>query len=122
MTTSREDIHYLTIIEVAGLLRTRSLSPVEVTQALPQRIGALDGDLASFCHLTAAPALETARQAEREIAQGRYRGPLHGVPLGIRDLFFTEDASEPERHRPDRSSPSSRISAAPPDDLSIASR
>jgi amidase len=92
MTTALQDIHYLTLTELADLLRTRSLSPVEVTQAQLQRIDALDGELASFCHLTAKPALEAARQAEREIAQGRYRGPLHGVPLAVKDLLFTEDA------------------------------
>jgi amidase len=92
MTTLLEDIHYLTIIELAGLLRTRTLSPVEVTRAQLDRIDALDGELASFCHLTAEAALGAARRAEREIGQGRHRGPLHGVPLGIKDLFWTQDA------------------------------
>jgi amidase len=78
--------------ELAGLLRTRALSPVEVTQAQLRRIGALDGELASFCHLSAEPALEAARRAEREIVQGRHRGPLHGVPLAVKDVFFTEAA------------------------------
>jgi amidase len=57
MTTLLEDIRYLTITELAGLLRTRTLSPVEMTRAQLERIDALDGELASFCHLTAEAAL-----------------------------------------------------------------
>jgi amidase len=92
MTMALDDIHYLTIGELADLLRTRALSPLEVARAQLERIGALDGTLASFCHLTAEPALEAARRAEREIVGGHYRGTLHGVPLAIKDLFWTHDA------------------------------
>jgi Asp-tRNA(Asn)/Glu-tRNA(Gln) amidotransferase A subunit family amidase len=62
MTTESVDIHCLTITELAGLLRTRALSPVEVTRAQLEPIDALDGRLASFCHLTAGAALDAARR------------------------------------------------------------
>ena len=62
MTTESVDIQYLTITEVAGLLRTRALSPFEVTRAQPERVDALDGRVASFCHLTGEAAFDAARR------------------------------------------------------------
>jgi amidase len=91
MTASLADIHYLTITELAARLRTPAISPVEVTRTKLQRIDALDGELASFGHLTAEDALDAARRAKREIGHARYRR-LHGVPLAIKDLSGTEDA------------------------------
>ena len=76
---------------LAGLsraLRTREISPVEVTEALLARIES-DGTNA-FITVTAERAMEDAKRAEREIKAGDYRGPLHGVPVGIKDLVDTE--------------------------------
>jgi amidase len=62
MTTESVDIQYLTITELAGLLRTPALSPFEVTRAQPERVDALDGRVASFCHLTGEAAFDAARR------------------------------------------------------------
>ena len=82
-------LHYQTISEVAALLRSRELSPVELTQAILERIEALDGQLKSYATVMADSALASARAAEQEIAAGNYRGGLHGVPIAVKDLCFT---------------------------------
>ena len=82
-------IHYKTITEIAGLIRSGQLSPVEITQAVLDRINTLDGHLKSYATLMADHALRSARRAEREIANGNYLGPLHGVPIAVKDLCFT---------------------------------
>lgn len=82
-------LHYKTITEVAALIRSRELSPVEVARAALDRVGALDGELKSYATLTADRATSAARAAESEIAGGEYRGPLHGVPIAVKDLCFT---------------------------------
>ena len=82
-------LHYQTIAEVGARLRSRELSPVELTQAILQRIEALDGDLKSYATVMADSALASARIAEQELAAGNYRGGLHGVPIAVKDLCFT---------------------------------
>ena len=82
-------LHYQTITEVAGRLASREISPVELTQAMLDRIAALDGELKSYATVMAEQALAAARAAEAEIAAGRYRGGLHGVPIAVKDLCFT---------------------------------
>jgi amidase len=82
-------LHYQTITEVAGRLASREISPVELTQAMLDRIAALDGELKSYATVMAEQALVAARAAETEIAAGRYRGGLHGVPIAVKDLCFT---------------------------------
>ena len=86
-------LHYQTIAEVGGRLQSRELSPVELTSAILGRIEALDGDLKSYATLMADSALASARTAEAEIAAGRYRGGLHGVPIAVKDLCFTTGAA-----------------------------
>lgn len=81
------DPAHLTIGQAADLLRRRDVSPVELTEACLERIGRLDARLNAFITVTAEAALAAARAAEREIARGDYRGPLHGVPLALKDLF-----------------------------------
>jgi len=73
------------IHELAPLIERREVSPVEVTREALARIQALDGRLHAFITLRAEQALGEARAAEAEIAAGGYRGPLHGVPIGIKD-------------------------------------
>ena len=87
---SRDDLPYLPLTTVGEKIRARALSPVEVTEALLARIDRLDGRLKSFTTVTADLALAQARRAEAEIAQGRWRGPLHGVPVAVKDLCFTK--------------------------------
>ena len=83
------DLHFLTIAEAAKKIAARQLSPVELTQAYLQRINALEPQVNAFITLTADRALDQARVAEREIAAGHLRGPLHGIPFGLKDLYAT---------------------------------
>ncbi len=78
-----------TITELAPLLRRRELSPVEVTQTCLDRIKQLNPSLNAFITVTAESALDAARAAEAEIARGQWRGPLHGVPISLKDLIDT---------------------------------
>ena len=82
-------LYDLTLSEAAELLRTRQISPVELVQANLERIEALDDEINAFITLTADSALRSAQQAESEITHGEYRGPLHGIPLALKDLFET---------------------------------
>ncbi len=83
-------LHYLSLREVARLLAMRELSPVELTERMLDRIGQVDATLKSYATVTADQALAAARVAEREIGRGTYRGPLHGVPVAVKDLCFTK--------------------------------
>ena len=79
----------LSVVELQAAYRARQLSPVDVVKALLARIGQLDGELLSFETVTADLALLQARQAEAEFARGEYRGPMHGIPYGAKDLCRT---------------------------------
>ena len=83
------DLHWLTIADAARLIERRRLSPVELTDALIARIEALDPQLNAFLLPTPEKAREQARAAEREIMAGNYRGPLHGIPFGLKDIYAT---------------------------------
>ena len=78
-----------TIAEAAQRIRTRTLSPVELTQALLDRIEIVDPLINAFLTVTGDLALAQAREAEREIMAGQYRGPLHGIPIGLKDIYQT---------------------------------
>jgi amidase len=84
------DIHYLGLLEVSERIRRRELSSEAVTRALLDRIERHEAGLKSIMMLLADSALEQARLADAEIASGLWRGPLHGVPIGIKDLLWTE--------------------------------
>jgi aspartyl-tRNA(Asn)/glutamyl-tRNA(Gln) amidotransferase subunit A len=77
------------IAELAPLIRRSEISPVEVTRICLDRIEALNPSLNAFITVAAAPALDAARAAEAEIARGQWRGPLHGVPIALKDLIDT---------------------------------
>src|ERR1700739_3805183 len=83
------DPAFFTIAELNRLYGQRELSPVEVTQALLDRITAHDGKLHSFIRITPEVTLSEARAAERELPAGRRRGPLHGVPYALKDIIET---------------------------------
>ena len=83
------EIHFLSIAETARLIKSRKLSPVELVQAHLDRIAKLDGQLSAFITLTADLALKQAKRAEREVMNRRYRGPLHGIPIGLKDIYNT---------------------------------
>ena len=89
MSETTPELCYLTIAQAAGLLRDRKLSPVELTRAFLDRIKAVDGTLEAYITVLADEALGAARQAEAEIARGEHRGPLHGIPIALKDLYDT---------------------------------
>ena len=82
-----EDLYRLSIVEASNLLRTKKLSPVELAKYMLGRISALDPLLNTFIHINAEDVLTDAAHAETEIMHGRWRGPLHGIPIGIKDLI-----------------------------------
>lgn len=81
-----EEILYLPIRELADRIRKRTLSPVELAESYLERGRQLGPKLNAFATQTPELALQQARAAEKEIAAGRYRGPLHGVPYAVKDL------------------------------------
>jgi amidase len=87
---TRESLHYLTLAEVSGLIRRRSVSPVEVVTSQLARIRELDIALNAYVLVTEDLALAQARTAEAEILAGDYRGPLHGIPMAVKDLLSTK--------------------------------
>ncbi len=85
----RSEIPFLSASELARLIESREVSPVEAAEAYFERIAEVDGKLNSYITVTRDQALEAARRAEAEIAAGNYRGPLHGVPVAVKDQFNT---------------------------------
>lgn len=85
-------MHYMEMFELSLQIRSGKVSPVEVTKALLARIEKYDSKLNSYAFVMAEQALAQARQAEAELARGECRGPLHGVPIAVKDLFWTVDA------------------------------
>jgi len=81
------DLAFLGIADAADLSRARKLSPVDYVEALLDRTGRLDLRYHAFICLTRDLALAAARQAEKEIAGGNWRGPLHGIPTGLKDII-----------------------------------
>src|SRR5260370_34172542 len=82
-----DDVLYLTVRELAEQIRARKLSPVELTEAYLRRSQTLGKRLNAFAMLTPERALAEAREAEKEIAAGKYRGALHGIPYAAKDLL-----------------------------------
>ncbi|MBT5192710.1 MAG: amidase [Rhodospirillaceae bacterium] len=84
------DLHWLSIDEVGARLRRGDIGAVELTQAMLDRIGALDGKLNAYITVTAELALAQADVAEKELHAGEDRGPLHGIPIALKDLLATQ--------------------------------
>ncbi len=84
-----DSLPFASITELADAYRARTLSPVEVTQLMLDRIARHDPRLHSYLTPTPEIALAQARQAEQEMGRGEWRGPMHGVPIGIKDLCNT---------------------------------
>ena len=84
-----EKLYFLTMREAGELMRSGRLSPVELLRASLDRIEATDGRLRSFVTLMADEAMEQARTAEAEMLRGNYRGPMHGIPFALKDLYDT---------------------------------
>ncbi|RTL28391.1 MAG: Asp-tRNA(Asn)/Glu-tRNA(Gln) amidotransferase GatCAB subunit A, partial [Rhodocyclaceae bacterium] len=83
-------LHYQEISRLAPLIRARKLSPVELTQVFLDRIEALDPGLHAYARVMADDACAAAQAAEARILRGDYRGPLDGIPLAVKDLFWTK--------------------------------
>jgi amidase len=86
------DIHYLSLTDLSRQIRQGEISLTAVTGAMLDRIADLDDDLKSYTTVTGDYALERARILEDELARGMWRGPLHGVPVAVKDLCFTKFA------------------------------
>ncbi|MCC6534665.1 MAG: amidase [Burkholderiales bacterium] len=84
------DLCSLSIAEASRLLRSRKLSPVELSAAYLRRIETLQPQLDAFITITADLARTQARRAERAIAAGDYRGAMHGIPIGLKDIYDTK--------------------------------
>ena len=80
------DITAATVFELAALVQNRSLSSVALTQLYLDRIDQLNPSINAYITVTADRALEDARRADGEIGAGHYRGPLHGIPVALKDL------------------------------------
>jgi aspartyl-tRNA(Asn)/glutamyl-tRNA(Gln) amidotransferase subunit A len=84
-----DDLTRMSLREVADLIRKKKISPVELTTACLARIDRFNPALNAFITITAESALQQAREAEAEVNRGKWRGPLHGVPIALKDLFDT---------------------------------
>ena len=83
------ELWYFSAAELSERIARRTVSPVEIVEALLERIARYNGLLHSYITLCGDEALRAARDAEREIAAGRRRGPLHGLPIAQKDIIFT---------------------------------
>src|SRR5229473_1812095 len=88
-TSQKADLHFLSISELSELIRTKKVSPVEVTRAILDRIEKFNPTLNAYITVTRDLAMKSAQEAESEIQVKKWRGPLHGVPIAVKDLFDT---------------------------------
>ncbi len=89
MVSVRNDVCDRPLVDIASNIRRRELSSAEITDSVLSRIEALESQLNAFITVLAEPARRQANEADREIAAGGYRGPLHGIPVSVKDLFWT---------------------------------
>ena len=87
---NKQEIPFLSATELADLIRSREVSPVEATEAYLERIAEVDGKLNSYITVCGDEALAAARQAERDIGSGNYRGPMHGIPVAVKDQLNSQ--------------------------------
>jgi Asp-tRNA(Asn)/Glu-tRNA(Gln) amidotransferase A subunit family amidase len=90
LPVNRDELAFYSILELASLLRSQQITSMELTQLYLDRIRRYDDTLLSVITVTEELALEQARRADEEIQQGEYRGPLHGIPYGVKDLLAVE--------------------------------
>ena len=86
----KDELHYATLVEISRMIKSREISPLELTESMLSRIEAVDSSLKSFATVTPELALAQARIAEQEIESGNYRGAMHGIPVAVKDLCFTK--------------------------------
>ncbi|MYA59029.1 MAG: amidase, partial [Chloroflexi bacterium] len=90
MSDRREDLAFASIHDLAPKIKDGAVSPVELTKIALDRIASLDSKLNSFLDVWHDEALNAAANAEQAIANGDYRGPMHGIPIGLKDLVDVE--------------------------------
>src|SRR5213594_2879438 len=88
-SSQTNDLAFLSLTELSELIRSRKVSPVEVTRNILERIEKLQPALNAYITVTRDVAMKSAQEAESEIQQKKWRGPLHGVPVAVKDLFDT---------------------------------
>jgi aspartyl-tRNA(Asn)/glutamyl-tRNA(Gln) amidotransferase subunit A len=86
----RQELCYLPISEAARAIAAREISPVDLVQATLQRIERLNDTVGSYLTVMGEVALAAAREAEREIGRGEHRGPLHGIPVSLKDIIYVK--------------------------------
>ncbi|MFZ0128014.1 MAG: amidase [Candidatus Dormiibacterota bacterium] len=86
MSGVRSELQYLSITEVAAKIRAAEVSPVEVTAAILERVRLINPRLSAYYAIFEAQAMKDATEAEQQVVKGDYRGPLHGVPIAIKDI------------------------------------
>jgi Asp-tRNA(Asn)/Glu-tRNA(Gln) amidotransferase A subunit family amidase len=87
LPADKKELAYYSVLQLASLIKNKKISSVELTQYFIDRIKQYGDSLQCVISVTEEIAMEQARQADAEIAQGKYRGPLHGIPYGLKDLF-----------------------------------
>src|ERR1700761_7202768 len=86
---SEDSLHYKSIVELSELIRRGELRSSEITEAILNRIAKLDSEFHGYALVLAERAMAQAKILDGEIAKGIWRGPLHGVPIGLKDLCYT---------------------------------
>ena len=86
----KKDVPFLSASELSRLIECKEVSPVEATEAYLDRIQEVDAKLNSYVTVCRDEALQAAREAEQAISRGNYLGPLHGVPVAVKDQFYTK--------------------------------
>lgn len=81
------ELPFLTIREVSDSIKKKEISPVEITQEVLKRIEEVDGKINSYVTVLTDDAIQSAKEAEKLLSSGTYLGPLHGVPIGLKDIF-----------------------------------
>ncbi|RLA45871.1 MAG: Asp-tRNA(Asn)/Glu-tRNA(Gln) amidotransferase GatCAB subunit A [Gammaproteobacteria bacterium] len=92
MSIQFEHLHYLTITQASELIHSGKISATELTQHILDRISHLDPEIKSYATVMREEALAAAHRADQELASGKDRGPLHGIPVAVKDLCFTKNA------------------------------
>ncbi len=85
---SNRELCFLSVSDLSRLIRRREVSPVEVVQATLDRIEKLEPTIGAYVTVLREDAMQSAQRAEKEIAGGQYRGPLHGVPISLKDIIY----------------------------------
>ncbi len=87
LPTNKNDLAFYSILQLASLIKNKKISSVELTKFFIDRLKKFGDTLQCVISLTEDIAMQQAKQADAEIAAGKYRGPLHGIPYGLKDLF-----------------------------------